>query len=120
MTAGDEESVRSQLSRLMTRDNITVVDMFEAWDKDTDGMLRKKEWLVAMRRMLGDDTAWRGTSIGEDGDDEDGGMRQVGGRPLRALFVRMITAHYYCYVTLCALRFGRRSDRACTLEPIAP
>ena len=38
---------------------IQVVDLFDRWDSNGDRQFRKREFLVAMKLMVGDEERWR-------------------------------------------------------------
>ena len=59
ITETEEEAVRVQLSKLMKRDGFNATDLFAAWEKDTDGKLRKHIWLVGMKKLVNDEDLWR-------------------------------------------------------------
>ena len=59
VTGQDAEEIRVEIGEMMQRDGINVTDMFAAWDKDVDAKMRKREWLVAMKKMVADEALWR-------------------------------------------------------------
>ena len=36
-----------------------AMDFFKAWDKNGDGLIKKREYLVTLKLMLGDEARWR-------------------------------------------------------------
>ena len=60
----DEDSWRSELREHLARDELRPVDFLRVLDADRDGIVRKKEWLVAMKRLVSDELTWRG--LGRD------------------------------------------------------
>ena len=86
VTANDAEGIRVQLSKLMTRDGFSATDLFAAWDRDTDGRMRKHVWLVSMKRLLDDEERWRAycrdvrRAVGRRRWAESGGRRVASSR----------------------------------------
>eukprot|EP00966_Prymnesium_polylepis_P059969 1391127-Prymnesium_polylepis.1 len=59
LVARDRNGVQRELWRLMNRDRVHVVDLFDRLDRDGNQRLRKHEFLVAMKLFVNDESAWR-------------------------------------------------------------
>jgi hypothetical protein len=55
LTENEPEALRLQLRQFMDRDMIQVVDLFERWDANGDRKLRKREFLCAMKLLVGNE-----------------------------------------------------------------
>ena len=56
----DAHRLRRELNSCLKAAGVQVVDLLGAWDEDSSGHLRKKEWLVQFKRMCADsqDVVW--------------------------------------------------------------
>ena len=55
-----EKVLRAELQDMLKRTQVSALDLLMAYDKSDDGLLSKKEYLVMMKALVGNEDAWRG------------------------------------------------------------
>ena len=72
----DAARLRHEVRALLERSNLHVADLLAAWDGDGSGQLRKKEWLVNLKRLAVSRPASAGPPAGGSRNDNEDGVRR--------------------------------------------
>lgn len=72
----DAARLRHEVRALLERSDLHVADLLAAWDGDGSGQLRKKEWLVNLKRLAVSRPASAGPPGGGSRNDNEDGVRR--------------------------------------------